>query len=188
MRDERFGHLSQREREVFSLIVEGHTNPQIAEVLRISVKTVEKHRSGALFKLGLHDRCGLVKLAFRLGLLRLVPRQIDAHVTDLTPREREIFARIVDGYTNREIAERLVVSIKTVESHRLNLMRKLRAHDGADLVRIALCLVGDPAVTYAHRGRARRSEELPYVPTAGRTTPSARLSRRSLTRSAADRE
>jgi two-component system response regulator NreC len=64
----------------------------------------------------------------------------------LTAREREILGYIVDGRTNREIAERLTLSVKTVENHRTNLMAKLDAHDRGQLVRAAerLGLVAHP--------------------------------------------
>jgi two-component system response regulator NreC len=64
----------------------------------------------------------------------------------LTAREREILGYIVDGRTNREIAELLTLSVKTVENHRTNLMAKLDAHDRGQLVRAAerLGLVARP--------------------------------------------
>lgn len=64
----------------------------------------------------------------------------------LTPREREILGYIVDGRTNREIAQLLTLSVKTVENHRTNLMAKLDAHDRGQLVRAAerLGLVAHP--------------------------------------------
>ncbi|MCL9783984.1 two component system response regulator [Vibrio sp. S4M6] len=52
----------------------------------------------------------------------------------LTPRETQILKLISEGLKNREIAETLVISLKTVETHRLNLMRKLEAHNAAELV------------------------------------------------------
>jgi two-component system response regulator NreC len=55
----------------------------------------------------------------------------------LTGREREILAYIVDGKTNREIADLLTLSVKTVENHRANLMAKLDAHDREELIRAA---------------------------------------------------
>lgn len=51
----------------------------------------------------------------------------------LTPREEEIFQLVAEGYKSREIAEMLVVSIKTVEKHRSNLMHKLCVHSAAEL-------------------------------------------------------
>jgi two-component system response regulator NreC len=64
----------------------------------------------------------------------------------LTPREREILGYIVEGRTNREIAELLTLSVKTVENHRTNLMAKLDAHDRGQLIRAAerLGLVAGP--------------------------------------------
>jgi DNA-binding NarL/FixJ family response regulator len=56
----------------------------------------------------------------------------------LTSREREIVQRIAEGQTTKEIAAYLGLSIKTVESHRINLMRKLDIHETATLVRYAI--------------------------------------------------
>lgn len=52
----------------------------------------------------------------------------------LSPRERQVLKLIAEGLKNREISESFSISIKTVESHRLNLMRKLDAHHVVDLV------------------------------------------------------
>lgn len=52
----------------------------------------------------------------------------------LSPRERQVLKLIAEGSRNRMIAESFSISIKTVESHRLNLMRKLDAHGVVDLV------------------------------------------------------
>ncbi len=56
----------------------------------------------------------------------------------LTPREREVLQLIAEGYTSREIAEILTLSIKTVKSHRANLMQKLDLHDRGDLIKYAI--------------------------------------------------
>jgi len=56
----------------------------------------------------------------------------------LTSREREIVQRIAEGQTTKEIAAALGLSVKTVESHRINLMRKLDIHETATLVRYAI--------------------------------------------------
>jgi len=56
----------------------------------------------------------------------------------LTTRQREVLHLIVEGYTNAEIAARLVISPRTVEFHRAELMRKLGARTQADLIRLAL--------------------------------------------------
>jgi RNA polymerase sigma factor (sigma-70 family) len=56
----------------------------------------------------------------------------------LTPRQREILQLIAEGKSTREIAERLSISIKTVETHRAQLMERLNIHDVASLTRFAL--------------------------------------------------
>jgi two-component system response regulator NreC len=56
----------------------------------------------------------------------------------LTAREREVLTLIADGNTNREIADTLVISVKTVERHRENIMAKLDIHNRVELVRYAI--------------------------------------------------
>jgi len=53
--------------------------------------------------------------------------------TPLTLRERQVLKLVAEGRRNREVAELLSISLKTVETHRLNLMRKLDAHNAAEL-------------------------------------------------------
>jgi two-component system response regulator NreC len=55
----------------------------------------------------------------------------------LTSREVEVLKLIAAGYTNRQIADRLILSVRTVESHRANLMDKLGLHSRVELVRYA---------------------------------------------------
>jgi len=57
---------------------------------------------------------------------------------ELTPREQEVLTYIAEGYTNREIAEALVISVKTVDRHRENIMRKLNLHNRVELVKYAI--------------------------------------------------
>mgnify|MGYP001394646427 FL=1 len=56
----------------------------------------------------------------------------------LTARERQIVQLAAEGYKNREIAERLNISLKTVETHRANIMQKLNISDRVELVRYAI--------------------------------------------------
>ena len=61
--------LSEREQQVFRLIVEGHSTSQVADVLCISPKTVEKHRANVMNKLDIHDLVALVKYAGKIGII-----------------------------------------------------------------------------------------------------------------------
>jgi DNA-binding NarL/FixJ family response regulator len=61
----------------------------------------------------------------------------DVTLPILTRREKEVLELIVDGMTNNEIAEKLFISVTTVNSHRKNLLTKLKAKNTAALVRIA---------------------------------------------------
>jgi DNA-binding NarL/FixJ family response regulator len=56
----------------------------------------------------------------------------------LTPREEQVLTLIAEGDTNREIAEALVISVKTVDRHRENIMRKLDLHSRVALVKYAI--------------------------------------------------
>lgn len=71
-----------------------------------------------------------------------VPREAERFDDDptavLTPRERELLYLIGEGLSNREIAEALVLSVKTVETHRANLARKLGIRSRAGLMRLAI--------------------------------------------------
>jgi DNA-binding NarL/FixJ family response regulator len=57
---------------------------------------------------------------------------------ELTPREREIVQLVAEGRSSKEVAATLQISIKTVESHRTNVMRKLRIRSVSQLVRYAV--------------------------------------------------
>jgi DNA-binding NarL/FixJ family response regulator len=56
----------------------------------------------------------------------------------VTSRERQVLTRIAFGHTNKVVARELNLSVKTVEKHRANLMRKLLLHNAADITRFAL--------------------------------------------------
>lgn len=58
--------------------------------------------------------------------------------SDLTPREIEVLTLIAEGLTNAEIALELTISVKTVDRHRENIMRKLNMHNRIDLVKYAI--------------------------------------------------
>lgn len=61
--------ITHREEEILKLVAEGHSSKEIADVLFISAKTVERHRANLLHKLGLKDRLELTRYAIRAGLV-----------------------------------------------------------------------------------------------------------------------
>jgi len=66
---EPFDNLSPREKEILQLIAEEHTSGEIAAMLSVSEKTVEKHRAHLMEKLGVKNLAGLVRLAVKYGLV-----------------------------------------------------------------------------------------------------------------------
>ncbi len=70
-RVDNYEQLTDREREVLILVAEGYTNQQIAEMLHISPKTVDSHRTSLMAKLDLHSTTDVVKYALRQQLIDL---------------------------------------------------------------------------------------------------------------------
>jgi two-component system, NarL family, response regulator NreC len=66
---DRFDALSEREREVFQLVAEGHSNKSVADLLSVSPATVETHRAHILQKLDIHSTAELVLYAVRRGII-----------------------------------------------------------------------------------------------------------------------
>ncbi|MEY4540693.1 MAG: hypothetical protein RLZZ306_2450 [Bacteroidota bacterium] len=56
----------------------------------------------------------------------------------ITPKEKQILGMIVQGYNSREMADKLFLSIRTVDNHRANMMKKVKAKNTADLVKMAI--------------------------------------------------
>lgn len=78
----------------------------------------------------------------RSGAVHRMPRGLTGERSrdHLTPRQREILRLVAQGLTNREIADTLKISVRTVEVHRFNLMRRLRVRNVAQLLRQALLM------------------------------------------------
>jgi len=68
---EPYDRLTSREREILTLIVDGHSSRQIAEMLFLSLKTVQGHRTKIMEKLDIHNRAELIKYAVRKGLVSI---------------------------------------------------------------------------------------------------------------------
>ena len=70
--------------------------------------------------------------------LQEVPDEETPGASSLTPREREVVQLLAEGKGNKEVAATLKISVKTAETHRTNIMRKLECHSLSDLVRYAV--------------------------------------------------
>jgi len=81
----------------------------------------------------------LISRPVLVELLRVQgPADVAARTERLTTRQREILQLVAEGRSTKEIAERLQISAKTVESHRAHIMERLGAHNVATLVRYAI--------------------------------------------------
>ncbi len=66
-----YEQLTNRERDVLKLVAEGYTTQEIADMLVVSIKTVEGHKTNLMAKLGIHNRIELVKYALRKGIITI---------------------------------------------------------------------------------------------------------------------
>jgi len=66
-----YSQLTERERDVLKLLAEGHSTQEIADMLVITPKTVEGHKTNLMAKLGIHNRIDLVKYALRKGIITI---------------------------------------------------------------------------------------------------------------------
>ena len=126
------------------LVFSGHENPVlIREMLEAGAHGFVEKTAGLFeFKKGLEtvSTGGTYFGPAVAALLRNVVANPSASNTAdfLTDREREILQLVAESHSTKEIAAKLGISIKTVDNHRTNLMRKLNLHDVASLTRYAL--------------------------------------------------
>lgn len=73
-----------------------------------------------------------------MNLNKQVQHQSDKKKTSLSDREKEIIALLIDGLNSKEIAEKLDLSVRTVDNHRANIMKRLQVRNTAELVKIAV--------------------------------------------------
>ena len=66
-----YNELTERERDILKLLAEGHSTAEISEMLVITTKTVEGHKTNLMAKLGIHNRVDLVKYALRKGIITI---------------------------------------------------------------------------------------------------------------------
>ena len=135
--------LTKRQHTILQLVTQNKPITELANELDVSVDAAELLEDIA------------IKLNHRLNLNpqldQTVPNQqdrqlqttetdsaISIHEERLTPRQREILRLVANGMTTKEIAESLFISVKTVETHRGQLMDRLNIHDLAGLIRYAI--------------------------------------------------
>jgi DNA-binding NarL/FixJ family response regulator len=138
--------LSRRRPELRTLILSMYENEQfLYEALKVGA-------SGYVLKSGADDDIVEACRAAMRGHSFLYPAAVDTLIRDfieraekrgnnvelLTPRELEVLKLIAEGHTSKEIAATLVISIKTVDRHRTNMLDKLGMRDRVDLTRYAI--------------------------------------------------
>ena len=111
-------------------------------------RALEYGASGYLLKDSAPNQLGDAIRAVSRGELFLgpgIPRTVLHHMSDhrdpyetLTTRERQVLQCVAEGMTNRQIAENLGLAVKTIDTHRMRLMRKLNIHDQTNLVKFAV--------------------------------------------------
>lgn len=130
------------------IVLSMHSKPNIVQ------KALRKGAKGYLLKNAIGEELMLAVQAASQNEVYLSPSISSALLEDLwglqekmgnntiadllTSREHQVLQLIAEGYTNNEIADKLVVSVKTIEKHRANLMGKLGIHDVAGLMREAI--------------------------------------------------
>ncbi len=82
----------------------------------------------------------MTKIIVKTQELKGHAREKKDEAFSLTSRQKEILKLVALGHTNREIGEQLEISVRTVEVHRFNLMRRLRVRNVAQLLRQGLLL------------------------------------------------
>jgi FixJ family two-component response regulator len=134
--------LSERSIELQVVILTGHGNVPVAvQAMKAgAVDFIEKPFNNEL----LLDRIQTaVAQSLRSDSEREKHGETLRRLGTLTPRERQVFDLVISGETNKSIAHRCTISEKTVEIHRANVMRKMRAKSLASLVHMAASLTED---------------------------------------------
>lgn len=136
--------IGKQLKNVRVLVFSGHENPVLVrEMLEAGAHGfVEKTAGLVELKKGLETVAGggtYFGPAVAALLRNVVANPSASASTDfLTDREREILQLVAESHSTKEIAAKLGISVKTVDNHRTNLMRKLNLHDVASLTRYAL--------------------------------------------------
>jgi DNA-binding NarL/FixJ family response regulator len=71
-------------------------------------------------------------------LAESVTRPEPPAISELTPREKEVLELVAQGHSTKQIADKLGIGTRTVESHRVNMLKKMKVNNTAELVRKAI--------------------------------------------------
>jgi DNA-binding NarL/FixJ family response regulator len=123
-------HSEELARDVLKAGARGYVLKADAdENLIIAVDSLRRHKpylTGTITEFMLDD------------FVRREDAALDDSIVVVTAREREVIQLVAEGRSSKEVASTLGISVKTVEAHRANIMRKLRLHTVSDLVRYAI--------------------------------------------------
>jgi two-component system response regulator FixJ len=119
------------------IFVSGHADvPIVVRAFRAgAVDFIEKPYNEQLLLDSVQQALSRVPTAVPANLRLL---SVQARLASLTPRERDVLLPLVRGYTNREVAEQLEVSVKTIDLYRSRVMKRMQADTLADLVGMAI--------------------------------------------------
>lgn len=137
--------LGKKLSEVRFVILSMHLEKALMEkAIRLGIagylpKTVNKHELILAIK-NVHSGFKHFSAAVTVGLAaaeKSTPSATPFLINELSSREKEVLKELALGHSNKDVSERLHISHFTVETHRKNIMRKLDAHNVADLIRVA---------------------------------------------------
>jgi DNA-binding NarL/FixJ family response regulator len=130
--------LTPRETEVLRRIAAGQGTKMMAREMSVTTETLRTYVKNVLGKLGAHSRLEAAALASRAGPPGQDEPEADHPLlATLTPREREVLAHLTQGAGLRDVAKRLHMSVKTVNTHLHNLRGKLGVHSTLEAVALA---------------------------------------------------
>ncbi|MGH9450057.1 MAG: response regulator [Terriglobia bacterium] len=123
-------------REALGIGVHGYVlKSDAGEELVMAIQAVRRRKRFVSSRL----RPGQIDLAGRTSATQQpVDAGGDGSVPSLSPREREVVQLLAEGETTKEVATRLRITVKTAETHRSNIMRKLGIHSASEMVRYAI--------------------------------------------------
>jgi len=130
-------HLSERKADIPIIFITGHGDVQMAvnALKKGAVDFIEKPFDQAALKQLVEKTLAQA----RKNRVQNETRRLNAELLNrLTPREQQVLERIVSGRLNKQIADDLGISIKTVEAHRASIMDKTNSGTVADLMRVVL--------------------------------------------------